>query len=129
MRLIDIRANVYRRNLMLKPLGVIMELRTLVAQDIPSIWQINYEGLPGTGDVTEKEIADLMLISERLIFQYFVQHLFTNLSTSHVFANRFNGNMDARIVFSTFWGGFTSLCLTRVNNFCVGHRLLILNPN
>ena len=49
---------------MLKPLGVIMELRNLVAQDIPSMWQINYEGLPGTGEVTEDEIADLILISE-----------------------------------------------------------------
>ncbi len=49
---------------MLEPLGAIMELRTLVAQDIPSIWQINHEGLPGTGEVTEDEIAELMSISE-----------------------------------------------------------------
>lgn len=49
---------------MLKPLRAIMELRTLVPQDIPSIWKINQEGLPGTGDVTEEEVTELMSLSE-----------------------------------------------------------------
>ena len=33
-------------------------------RDIPSMWEINEQGLPGTGKVTKKEISHLMDISE-----------------------------------------------------------------
>lgn len=32
--------------------------------DVPTMWEINQQGLPGTGEVTEKEICHLMEISE-----------------------------------------------------------------
>ena len=41
-----------------------MEIRPLLHSDSKSIWQINEEGLPGTGKVSEKEIVDLLNYSE-----------------------------------------------------------------
>lgn len=41
-----------------------MEFRALQAKDIPSIWQINEDGRPGTGGATEAEIANLLLLAE-----------------------------------------------------------------
>ena len=43
-----------------------MELHELQNNDIPSIWLINQEGLPGTGKISEKEIADLKKYVEEL---------------------------------------------------------------
>ena len=37
-----------------------MELRPLQNKDIPAIWIINQQGLPGTGDVSEDEISSLL---------------------------------------------------------------------
>ena len=47
-----------------------MELHELQNKDIPSIWLINQEGLPGTGEISEKEIADLLSISELALGAY-----------------------------------------------------------
>ena len=47
-----------------------MELHELQNNDIPSIWLINQEGLPGTGKISEKEIADLLSISELALGAY-----------------------------------------------------------
>ena len=47
-----------------------MELHELQNKDIPSIWLINQEGLPGTGKISEKEIADLLSISELALGAY-----------------------------------------------------------
>lgn len=37
-----------------------MELRALEDRDIPAIWIINQQGLPGTGDVSQDEISSLL---------------------------------------------------------------------
>ena len=47
-----------------------MDLRKLQTKDIPSIWLINQEGLPGTGEISEKEIADLLTLSELSLGAY-----------------------------------------------------------
>ncbi len=39
-------------------------IRKLEKSDIPAIWKINEEGLPGTGKVSEDEIANLLNYSE-----------------------------------------------------------------
>ncbi|MBT4066256.1 MAG: GNAT family N-acetyltransferase [Euryarchaeota archaeon] len=47
-----------------------MEFRSLVTEDIPSVWRINEEGLPGTGKVSEEEIATLLELSELSLGAY-----------------------------------------------------------
>ncbi len=47
-----------------------MEFRSLVTEDIPSVWRINEEGLPGTGKVSEEEIAILLELSELSLGAY-----------------------------------------------------------
>jgi len=47
-----------------------MEIRNLCSDDIPSLWRINEEGLPGTGKVSQEEIADLLALSELSIGVY-----------------------------------------------------------
>ena len=37
-----------------------MEIRALQISDSSSIWEINEQGLPGTGKVSEQEILDLL---------------------------------------------------------------------
>ena len=39
-------------------------LRPLTLHDVPRMVEINEEGLPGTGKVTEEEMADLLSLSE-----------------------------------------------------------------
>ena len=41
-----------------------MELRLLDSEHIRAGWEINEQGLPGTGQVTEKEFENLMEFSE-----------------------------------------------------------------
>ena len=41
-----------------------MLLRTLGSEDIPAIWEINEQGLPGTGKVSQDEIAELIRLAE-----------------------------------------------------------------
>jgi hypothetical protein len=41
-----------------------MQLRTLGSEDIPAIWKINEQGLPGTGKVSQDEIAELIRLAE-----------------------------------------------------------------
>ena len=41
-----------------------MEIRPLGKNDSPSLWKINEEGLPGTGEVSEEEIVSLLDYSE-----------------------------------------------------------------
>ena len=41
-----------------------MQLRTLGSEDIPAIWEINEQGLPGTGKVSQDEIAELIRLAE-----------------------------------------------------------------
>jgi predicted GNAT superfamily acetyltransferase len=38
-------------------------LRTLHADDVPTLWRINEEGLPGVGKVTEVALADLVTLA------------------------------------------------------------------
>ena len=38
--------------------------RECTIADVSTMWEINEQGLPGTGKVTEKEISHLMEISE-----------------------------------------------------------------
>lgn len=40
-----------------------MEIRALQISDSSSIWEINEQGLPGTGKVSEQEIVDLLEFS------------------------------------------------------------------
>ena len=40
-----------------------METRLLSQNDVPSMWVINEEGLPGTGQVSEQELSDLLNLS------------------------------------------------------------------
>ena len=40
-----------------------MESRPLSQNDVQSMWAINEQGLPGTGQVTEKELSDLLNLS------------------------------------------------------------------
>lgn len=40
-----------------------MNLRTLHSDDIPQLWRINEEGLPGVGKVSEASLADLLSLS------------------------------------------------------------------
>ena len=47
-----------------------MEIRDLCSDDIPTLWRINEEGLPGTGKVSQEEIADLLALSELSIGVY-----------------------------------------------------------
>ena len=41
-----------------------MEIRQLEHNDVAAAWQINEEGLPGTGQVSHEEMADLLSLSE-----------------------------------------------------------------
>jgi predicted GNAT superfamily acetyltransferase len=47
-----------------------MDIRNLCSDDIPSLWRINEEGLPGTGKVSQEEIADLLSFSELSLGAY-----------------------------------------------------------
>ena len=40
-----------------------METRPLSQSDVHSIWSINEQGLPGTGQVSEQEVSDLLNLS------------------------------------------------------------------
>ena len=40
-----------------------METRPLSQNDVPSMWSINEQGLPGTGQVSEQEVSDLLKLS------------------------------------------------------------------
>ncbi|MCH1443716.1 MAG: GNAT family N-acetyltransferase [Candidatus Poseidoniaceae archaeon] len=40
-----------------------METRPLTQSDVHSIWSINEQGLPGTGQVSEEEVSDLLKLS------------------------------------------------------------------
>jgi predicted GNAT superfamily acetyltransferase len=44
-----------------------MQMRKLRSQDIPSIWEINEQGLPGTGKVSQQEVVELLRIAELTI--------------------------------------------------------------
>jgi predicted GNAT superfamily acetyltransferase len=39
-------------------------LRTLSFDDVPTVWRINEEGLPGVGKVSEDAIADLLALAD-----------------------------------------------------------------
>ena len=39
-------------------------LRTLHADDVPTLWRINEEGLPGVGKVSEAALADLVTLAD-----------------------------------------------------------------
>jgi len=39
-------------------------LRTLTFDDVPSLWRINEEGLPGVGKVSEDAITDLLALAD-----------------------------------------------------------------
>jgi len=41
-----------------------MNLRTLTAEDVPTLWRINEEGLPGVGKVSEAALADLLTLAD-----------------------------------------------------------------
>ena len=41
-----------------------MKLRLLTPDDVPTMWQINEQGLPGVGEVTEAAMADLLSLAE-----------------------------------------------------------------
>ena len=40
-----------------------MQLRILQPDDVPAMWRINEEGLPGVGEVSEAAMADLLSLS------------------------------------------------------------------
>ena len=40
-----------------------MDLRELTQHDVASMWSINEQGLPGTGQVSEQQMADLLNLS------------------------------------------------------------------
>jgi predicted GNAT superfamily acetyltransferase len=40
-----------------------MDIRVLSQTDVPSMWAINEQGLPGTGQVSEQEVSDLLKLS------------------------------------------------------------------
>jgi predicted GNAT superfamily acetyltransferase len=52
-----------------------MQLAELRSQDIPFIWKINEQGLPGTGKVSQQEIAELLHIAELAIGAFDGQQL------------------------------------------------------
>ena len=41
-----------------------MEYRQLTSKDVAAAWEINEQGLPGTGQVSHEEMADLFSLSE-----------------------------------------------------------------
>ena len=41
-----------------------MEVRQLVSEDVEAAWQINEQGLPGTGQVSQEEMVDLLSLCE-----------------------------------------------------------------
>lgn len=41
-----------------------MDIHTLKKKDVPSLWCINEDGLPGVGKVTEAALADLLSLAE-----------------------------------------------------------------
>jgi len=47
-----------------------MQLRILGSKDIPAIWEINEQGLPGTGKVSQDEIAELLINAELSLGAY-----------------------------------------------------------
>ena len=55
-----------------------MELRLLDSEHIRAVWEINEQGLPGTGQITEKEFEDLMEFSD------FSLGAFDGLSLIHI---------------------------------------------
>ena len=40
-----------------------MDLRELTQHDVASMWSLNEQGLPGTGEVSKQEMADLLNLS------------------------------------------------------------------
>lgn len=52
-----------------------MQFGELRDQDIPAIWEINEQGLPGTGKVSQQEIAQLLGIAELSIGAFEDQQL------------------------------------------------------
>ena len=40
-----------------------MDIRVLSQTNVPSMWSINEQGLPGTGQVSEQEVSDLLKLS------------------------------------------------------------------
>lgn len=52
-----------------------MDVGQLTPADIPMMWQINEQGLPGTGKVNEQEMADLLTLSELSLGAYEDGHL------------------------------------------------------
>ena len=61
---------MYRELYVPKALAMSMEFQLLQAEDIPDIWRINEEGLPGTGKVSLDEIANLLDLSEFALGAY-----------------------------------------------------------
>ncbi len=47
-----------------------MQFGELRSQDIPAIWEINQQGLPGTGKVSQQEIVELLRIAVLTICAY-----------------------------------------------------------
>ena len=41
-----------------------MDIRALSDDDVPAIWTINEDGLPGTGQVSQDEVAGLLALSD-----------------------------------------------------------------
>ena len=41
-----------------------LTLRLLTPEDVPTLWRINEEGLPGVGEVSEEALADLLSLAE-----------------------------------------------------------------
>ena len=47
-----------------------MKIKQLEIENIPAMWEINEQGLPGTGQVTEHEMTDLLELSELKLGAY-----------------------------------------------------------
>ena len=57
-----------------------MEFRTLHNDDVPLIWKINEEGLPGTGEISHDGITDLLKLGELCIGAFEENKLSISLS-------------------------------------------------
>ena len=47
-----------------------MMIKQLEIENIPAMWEINEQGLPGTGQVTKHEMTDLLELSELKLGAY-----------------------------------------------------------
>ena len=61
-----------------------MQCRQLTTEDVVAAWEINEQGLPGTGQVSHEEMADLFSLCELAIGMFAVSYTHLTLPTKRI---------------------------------------------